>query len=220
MDGAQTTPGGPTTVFLVDDHDLIRRGLKDVLAEAGGFVVVGEAATAREAQARAPALRPDVVLLDVQLPDGSGIEVCRYIRGLDPSIRALMVTTYDDADARLAAAVAGASGFVLKQIRGGDLVDRVRKVAAGEVLFDAAVTLGEVRTRREGRPDDARIPALTGQEQRVLDLIAEGLSNREIGTRLGIGENTVKNDVTSVLRKLGFTRRTQAAVLGARRRGL
>lgn len=205
-------------MFLVDDHDLIRRGMTDVLVEAGGFAVVGEAATARDAQARVPAARPDVVLLDVQLPDGSGIEVCRHIRAVDPSIRALVVTTYDDADARLAAALAGASGFVLKQIRTGELLDCLRRVADGEVLLDAATTIEAMRALPGRRDADPRLAALTGQERRVLDLIAEGLSNREIGDRLGIGEATVKNYVTAVLRKLGFSRRTQAAVLGARLR--
>lgn len=145
-------------VFILDDHDMIRRGLKDFLDEAGGFEVVGESDSAREAVRRIPALRPDVALLDVQLPDGSGVEVCRQVRERDPSIRALMVTTYDDADARLAAVVAGASGFVLKQIRGGDLVDSIRRVATGESLLDAEAAADSKRRDEAAASVDPRWP--------------------------------------------------------------
>lgn len=205
----------PVRVFILDDHELLRRGLRDVLASQPDLCVVGESGSAREAARRIPALRPDVMLLDVQLPDGSGIEVCRQVRGVDPGIRGLVVTTYDDDRARLAAALAGASGFVLKQIRSAELVDAVRLVAAGERLLDeesvrAAIVAAEDGTR-------GALPThLSPQERRVLGLIAEGMSNKQIGEQLGIREKTVKNYVTSLLLKLGLQRRTQAAVLVTR----
>ncbi|HEY6795632.1 MAG TPA: response regulator transcription factor [Kineosporiaceae bacterium] len=208
----------PVRVFLLDDHEMLRRGVRDMLLETGGFEVVGESGSAVGAVRTLPALRPDVALLDVQLPDGSGIEVCRHVRGLDPAIRAVMLTTFDDDEARLAAALAGASGFVSKRIRGHDLVDAVRRVASGESLLDARAAADAVQ-RARATTVDPRVAALTGQEHRVLDLIADGLTNRQIGERLGIGENTVKNYVTSVLLKLGLTRRTQAAVFRATVRG-
>lgn len=186
-----------------------------MLEEAGGIDVVGEAGTAQEALRQIPALRPRLAMLDVQLPDGSGIEVCRQVRTLDPEIRTMMVTTFDDDEARLAAALAGAAGFVSKQIRGETLVSTVRRVAAGETLLDPASAAEAVRRARDTRTDP-RLSSLTGQERRVLDLVTEGLTNREIGQRLGIGEKTVKNYVTAVLVKLGVTSRTQAAVLGSR----
>jgi len=209
-DGAQA----PVRVYLLDDHELLRRGLREVLEDAGGFEVVGETGSARVAARRIPALRPHVALLDVRLPDGSGVEVCRQVRARDPKIRALMVTTYDDDESRLAAAVAGAAGFVLKQIDAGELVAAVRRVAAGEVLIDTEQRQHAVERVTSG--PDARVQVLTGQERRVLGLLAEGLSNRQIGERLGLTEKTVKNYVYKVLLKLGFERRTQAAVFGAR----
>ena len=162
-----------------------------------------------------PALRPDVALLDVRLPDGSGVEVCRHVRTRDPSIRALMVTSFDDPDARLAAAVAGASGFLLKQINGDEVVDAVRRVARGESLTNGAATAEEIRQAAAGR--DPRFASLTGQEVRILYLIADGLTNYQIGTRLRISEKTVKSHVTRLLAKLGLANRTQAAVLAAAR---
>jgi DNA-binding NarL/FixJ family response regulator len=207
----------PVRVYLLDDHEMLRRGVRDMLLEADGFEVVGESGSAPEATRMIPALRPDVALLDVQLPDGSGIEVCRHIRTQDPHIRALMLTTFDDDEARLAAALAGASGFVSKRIRGSDLVESVRRVARGEVLLDAQAAADAVH-RARAAAEDPRLASLTGQEKRVLDLIADGLTNRQIGERLGIGENTVKNYVTGVLLKLGLTRRTQAAVFGSQAR--
>ena len=204
-------------VFLLDDHELVRRGMRDLLMSAGGFEVVGESASAREAARRIPALRPDVALLDVRLPDGSGVEVCRQVRARDPSIRAIMVTTYDDEEARLSAVLAGASGFVLKQVRGGDMAESVRRVAAGETLIDVESATRIVARAREAR-EDPRLAALTSQERRILELIVEGLTNRQIGVRLGISEKTVKNHVTQVLGKLGFTRRTQAAVFAVKGR--
>jgi two-component system response regulator DevR len=208
---------GRVRVFILDDHEMLRRGLRTTLEEAGGFDVVGEAGTAAEALRVVPATRPQVALLDVQLPDGSGIEVCRQLRVLEPTVRALMVTTYADGEARLAATLAGAAGFVSKQIRGDTLIDAVRRIAAGQTLLDDAAEAA--RRAPEARVKDPRLAALTGQETRVLNLIADGLTNRQIGDRLGIGEKTVKNYVTSVLLKLGMSRRTQAAVFGAQQRG-
>jgi DNA-binding NarL/FixJ family response regulator len=208
--------GQAIRVFILDDHELVRRGLGDLLRDAGGFDVVGESASAQEAIRRAPALRPDVALLDVQLPDGSGIEVCRRLRAHDPRIRTLMVTSFDDAESQLAAVIAGASGVVLKQLRGNQLTDAIRRVAAGESLLDRATAEDVVRRARTQDSDELRWAHLTGQQQRILDLIVEGLSNREIGHRLNISEKTVKNHVTTVLGKLGFVRRTQAAVFAAR----
>ena len=207
--------GGPTSVYLLDDHELLRRGLREVLEEAGGFTVIGESGTASEAVRRIPALRPDVMLLDVQLPDGSGIDVCRQVLSIDPGIRALMVTTYDDDAARLCAVLAGAAGFVLKQIRGAELVRSVRRVAAGEVLLSREAAQAAVEAAAHP-PVDPRLESLTGQERRILDLIADGLTNRQIGERLGITERTVKNYVTGLLLKLGLQRRTQAAVFRTR----
>jgi RNA polymerase sigma factor (sigma-70 family) len=198
-------------VFLLDDHELLRAGLRQTLLAAGGFDVVGESGSAREASRRIPALKPQVMLLDVQLADGSGIEVCRHVRDQDPSIRALMVTTYDDDTARLAAVVAGASGFVLKQIHGGELVDAVRRIARGQSLVGGPQN-ADVVAQAAARRASSSLDRLTAQERRVLGLVAEGLTNRQIGQRLGIGEKTVKNHVTRVLLKLGFARRTQAAV--------
>ena len=171
-------------VFLLDDHELLRRGLRDALASQAGFRVVGESGSAREAARRIPALRPDVMLLDVQLPDGSGIEVCRQVRSIDPDIHGLIVTTYDDDEARLAAALAGASGFVLKQIRSAELVTSVRQVARGQVLLDGAGVWTALE-RVTGRSPDPQLRRLSGQERRVLELIADGLTNRQIGERLG-----------------------------------
>jgi RNA polymerase sigma factor (sigma-70 family) len=216
-DGSPSAP--PIRVFILDDHELLRRGLRDCLLDAGGFEVVGESASAREAARRIPALRPHVALLDVLLPDGSGIDVCRQVRARDTTIKALMVTTYDDEQARLAAAMAGASGFVIKQIRGFDLVDAIRRVAAGETLQGPDASAAVIRKVRNSSQDE-RLARLTPQEQRILNLITDGLTNREIGERLGIGEKTVKNYVTRLLVKLGFVRRTQAAVFGAQVRGM
>ena len=210
-------PARAVSVFILDDQEIVRRGLRDLLTDAGGIEVVGDAESAQRAVIQILALRPQVALLDVQLPDGSGVEVCRAVRSRDPSIRALMVTNFDDDSARIAAAAAGASGFVLKQIRGWDLAESVRRVAAGEELIDIEAAGHALRARASAA--DLPLGSLTGQERRVLDLIAEGLTNRQIGERLSIGEKTVKNYVTGLLAKLGFERRTQAAVYGATHRG-
>ncbi len=209
------------TVFLLDDHELVRRGLREILTEAGGIEIVGESGLAKEAARRIPALRPDVALLDARLPDGSGIEVCREIRSRDASIKAIILTSYDDTEALTASVLAGASGYILKQIHGPDLADAVRRVAAGESLLDpeAVAALSAPSVPPLNGRGDGPITELTPQEERVLDLIVEGLTNRQIGQRLNIAEKTVKNHVTSLMAKLHVERRTQAAVYGARVRG-
>jgi two-component system, NarL family, response regulator DevR len=207
---------GPIRVFILDDHELMRRGLCGVLDAAPDIEVVAESSSAAEAIRRIPALRPDVALLDVRLPDGTGIEVCRAVRAVDPGIQALMITSFDDDDARAAALLAGAAGFVLKQIRGTELVDAVRRVGAGEHLPPPATSTDAGVAAGVGH---LALDSLTPQERRVLDLIVDGLTNADIGVRLGISEKTVRNHVTSVLAKLGFARRTQAAVYMVRHNG-
>lgn len=208
------------TVFILDDHELVRRGLREILTEAGGIEIVGESGLAREAARRIPALRPDVALLDARLPDGSGIEVCREIRSRDPSIHAIILTSYDDNEALTASVLAGASGYILKQIHGPDLAEAVRRVAAGESLMDRTAAFQiPARATESNRRNNHPMTELTPQEERVLDLIVEGLTNRQIGQRLNIAEKTVKNHVTSLMAKLHVERRTQAAVYGARIRG-
>jgi len=205
-------------VFLLDDHEVVRRGVKELLEVDGDVVVVGEASTAAEAMARVPAVRPDVAVLDVRLPDGDGITVCRDLRSQLPDLPCLMLTSFADDEALLGAIMAGAAGYVLKQIRGADLLGAVRTVAAGGSLLDPQVTarvLQQLRTRQE-RADP--FAALTDQERRVLDLVGEGLTNRQIGERVFLAEKTVKNHVSSLLGKLGLQRRTQAAVLVAQER--
>ena len=207
----------PVRVFLLDDHEVVRRGLKDLFDSEEGFEVVGESGSAKDAEARIPALRPDVAVLDGRLPDGSGVDVCRSIRSVDPSIRAIILTSYDDDEALFAAIMAGAAGYVLKQIMGNDLLDVVRKVADGQSLLDPAVTQRVLdRLRDGGASEPAELRALTPQERRILELVAEGLTNRQIGEQLFLAEKTVKNYVTSILTKLGLERRTQAAVLASK----
>jgi two-component system response regulator DevR len=179
------------------------------------FEVVGEAGTVAEALRRMPAVNPDVAILDGRLPDGSGIEVCRIVREAQPSVRCLILTSYDDDEAIFAAVLAGAAGYVLKQIRGSNLIEAVRQVAAGQSLLDPSVTARVLQRIREGKQEDARLAALNAQERKILILIAEGLTNRQIGERLFLAEKTVKNNVSSLLAKLGMQRRTQAAVFGA-----
>jgi two-component system, NarL family, response regulator DevR len=203
-------------VFLLDDHEVVRRGLADLLQAEGDIEVVGESGSAVEAAHRAPALRPDVAILDARLPDGSGIDVCRDIRAVDPSIRGLILTSYEDDEALFAAIMAGAAGYVLKQIRGTDLVDAVRRVAAGQSLLDPAVTARVLERIRTGVEEPQELKALTDQERRILEYIAEGLTNHEIAQRMFLADKTVKNYVSSVLAKLGLERRTQAAVLATR----
>jgi DNA-binding NarL/FixJ family response regulator len=204
-------------VFLLDDHELVRRGVRDLLEADGDIEVVGEAATAAEALARVPALRPQVAVLDVRLPDGDGVSVCRELRSQLPDLACLMLTSFSDDDALLDAVMAGASGYVLKDIRGGDLVGAVRTVAAGGSLLDS-VSTANVLARLRAKPAADPLDVLTDQERRILDLIGEGLTNRQIGERMFLAEKTVKNYVSSLLSKLGLQRRTQAAVLATERR--
>ena len=205
----------PIGVFLLDDHEMVRRGIADLLEEEPGITVVGEAATAAEAVRRIPAAQPQVALLDARLPDGSGIDVCRDLRASAPAVRCIILTSYDDDDAVFAAVMAGAAGYLLKEIRGTSLVDAIRQVAAGKSLLDPAVTERLLARLREGEPSDPRLASLTDREREVLDLIADGLTNREIGTTLFLSEKTVKNYVSGLFAKLGMQRRTQAAVYGA-----
>jgi len=210
---------GRITVFLVDDHEIVRRGLRDLLEAEPDLEVVGEAATAAEAPGRIHALDPDVAVLDVRLPDGNGVEVCREVRSLHPRTACLMLTSFSDDEALFDAIMAGASGYLLKQIRSNDLVKAVRSVAGGASLLDPALTSKVLERLRRGPVEDERLAALTGQEHRILELITEGLTNRQIGERLHLAEKTVKNYVTNVLSKMGMTRRTEAAVYAARHLG-
>jgi len=205
-----------TTVFLLDDHEIVRRGLRDLL-EANALEVVGEAATAEEARQRIPATRPDVAVLDVRLPDGSGVEVCRDLRSDTPGLRCLMLTSYADDEALVEAIVAGASGYALKEIRGNDLVDAIRRVASGESLIDPTLKATVLERLANPDPEDPKIAALTDQERRLLDLLAQGLTNRQIAGEMFLAEKTVKNYVSNLLAKMGMQRRTEAAVYAARR---
>jgi DNA-binding NarL/FixJ family response regulator len=203
-------------VFLLDDHEVVRRGIKELLEGEPDIVVVGESGLAAEAARRIPALRPDVAILDARLPDGSGIDVCREIRSRDPEVKALILTSYDDDDALFAAIMAGAAGYTLKQVRGNDLVDTVRRVAAGQSTLDPSVTAAVLDRVRNGPPVDKELERLTAQEQRILDLIGQGMTNRQIGEQLYLAEKTVKNYVSSMLAKLGLTSRTQAAIFATK----
>jgi DNA-binding NarL/FixJ family response regulator len=203
-------------VFLLDDHEVVRRGLRQLLEDAGDIEVVGESGLAAEATARIPALRPHVAVLDARLPDGSGIDVCRDIRSVDPTINALILTSYDDDEALFAAILAGASGYVLKQVGGSDLVETIRRVAAGQSLIDPTLTARVLDRVRNGEQSPEELSVLTDREREIITLIAEGLTNRQIGNRLHLAEKTVKNYVSSILAKLGLESRTQAAVLATR----
>ena len=210
-----TEQSAPIRIFLLDDHEVVRRGIAELLNAQSGFEIVGEAGTAEEARNRIPAVRPDVAILDARLPDGSGIDVCRDIRSMLPSTYCLILTSYDDQDAVLAAVLAGASGYVLKEVRAAGIVDAVRQVAMGRSLIDPSLIEQVMNRIREGSPTDNKLASLTEREREVLELIAEGLTNRQIGERLFLAEKTVKNYVSSLLAKLGMERRTQAAVFGA-----
>ena len=203
-------------VYLLDDHEVVRRGLTALLESQGDIEVVGESGSAAEATRRIPALRPDVAVLDARLPDGSGIDVCRDVRSVDPAIKALILTSFEDDEALFAAIMAGAAGYVLKQVRGTDLLDGVRRVSAGQSLLDPAVTQRVLERIRSGPEQPSELARLTDQERRIFELIAEGLTNREIGARMFLAEKTVKNYVSSLLAKLGVERRTQAAILATR----
>ena len=206
----------PIRVYLLDDHEVVRQGLKALLEASGDIEVIGESGTASEASSRIPALRPDVAVLDARLPDGSGIEVCRTVRAVDPSIRGLILTSYDDDEALFAAIMAGASGYVLKEIKGSDLVSAVRQVAAGNSLIDPSLTAKVLERVRNPPTTAPELAELTEQEMKLLAYIAEGLTNRQIGERMFLAEKTVKNYVSSILAKLGLERRTQAAVLASK----
>lgn len=203
-------------VFLLDDHEVVRRGIADLLTQEGDIDVVGESGSAVEATHRIPALRPDVAILDGRLPDGSGIDVCRDVRSVDPTIKGLILTSYEDDEALFAAIMAGASGYVLKQVRGTDLVDGVRRVAAGQSLLDPAVTARVLERIRSGVEQPDELKALTEQERRILEYVAKGLTNHEIAQQMFLADKTVKNYVSSMLAKLGLERRTQAAVLATK----
>jgi DNA-binding NarL/FixJ family response regulator len=204
------------SVFLLDDHEIVRRGVRELIEAEPGLTVVGEASTAAEALQRIPAVRPDVAVLDVRLPDGSGVEVCREVRSQLPGLACLMLTSFSDDDALFEAIMAGASGYVLKQIRGNDLVTAIRRVARGESLLDPTVTSKVLHRLRHPSEEDERLAKLTPQERKILDLIAEGATNRQIGSELHLAEKTVKNYVSNMLMKLGMSRRTEAAVFAVK----
>ena len=208
--------GNVVRVFLLDDHEIVRRGVKELLEAEGDLEVVGEAGTAAEALARIPPTRPDVAVLDVRLPDGDGVQVCREIRSAHPEIQCLMLTSFADDEALFQAIMAGASGYVLKQIKGADVVEAVRSVAAGRSLLDPSVTARVLERLRKGSEEDELLARLSPQERNILRLIADGLTNRQIAEQVHLAEKTVKNYVSNLLAKLGMERRTQAAVYAAR----
>lgn len=202
-------------VFLLDDHEIVRRGVRELIETEEDMVVAGEAGTAEEALARIPPTAPDVALLDVRLPDGDGIEVCREIRSGHDAIACLMLTSYADDEAVYSAILAGAAGYVLKQVRGNELLEAIRRVSRGESLLDPVVT-ARVLDRLRRRHEEDELAALTDQEKRLLELIAEGLTNRQIGERMFLAEKTIKNYVSNLLAKLGMHRRSEAAAYAAR----
>ncbi len=203
-------------IFLLDDHEIVRTGLRSLLESQDDLVVVGEASTVAEAMDRIPPIHPDVAILDVRLPDGSGVDVCREIRSDQPEIACLMLTSYADDEALFAAVMAGASGYVLKQVGGSSLVDDVRRVAGGQSLLDPAMVERVVRQMQAGAEEDPLLAGLTPQERRILDLVAEGRTNRQIASAMFLAEKTVKNYVSNLLAKLGMERRTQAASYATR----
>jgi DNA-binding NarL/FixJ family response regulator len=215
------SPESPIRVFLLDDHEVVRRGVHDLLDSEPDITVVGEAGTSAQALVRAPALRPHVAILDVRLPDSDGITVCRELHGRMPELACLMLTSFDDDDALLDAIMAGASGYVLKQIKGSDLITAVRTVASGQSMLDPATTARLMSSLRGG-PDaqpvmaDGQVDVLSAREHEILDLVGKGLTNRQIGKRLFLSEKTVKNHISRLLAKLGVERRVQAAVLAVR----
>jgi len=206
----------PIRVYLLDDHEVVRQGLRFLLEAAGDIEVIGESGSAEDASHRIPALRPHVAILDARLPDGSGIEVCRTVRAVDPTINALILTSYDDDEALFAAIMAGAAGYVLKEIKASDLISAVRHVAGGHSLIDPTLTSRVLERVRNGPATAPELAELTDQELKLLAFIAEGLTNRQIGERMFLAEKTVKNYVSSILAKLGLERRTQAAVLASK----
>jgi DNA-binding NarL/FixJ family response regulator len=209
-------PGKPIAVFLLDDHEVVRRGVRDLLEAEPDIRVVGEAGTASSALARIPALRPDVAVLDVRLPDGDGVSVCREIRSRMPEVACLMLTSFGDDEALFDAIMAGAAGYVLKQIRGTDLIGAVRTVASGQSMLDPRAASQLMSRLRDQSAKRDPLAGLTGQERRILELIGDGLTNRQIGERMFLAEKTVKNYVSALFSKLGMERRTQAAAYAAR----
>jgi DNA-binding NarL/FixJ family response regulator len=204
------------SVFLLDDHEIVRRGVRELLEAERDITVIGEAGTAESALARIPALRPDVAILDVRLPDGDGVSVCREIKSRLPEVACLMLTSFGDDEALFDAIMAGAAGYVLKQIRGTDLVGAVRTIASGASLLDPRAASRVMQRMRDQATAEDPLAALTGQERKILELIGEGLTNRQIGERMFLAEKTVKNYVSALFSKLGMERRTQAAAYAAR----
>ena len=204
------------TIYLLDDHEVVRQGLRAMLEASGRVEVIGESDSAEEAASRIPALKPDVAVLDARLPDGSGIEVCRQIRSVDPSLQALILTSYDDDEALFSAIMAGAAGYVLKDVRGSDLLDAIDRVSRGQSLIDPALMQRVLDRVRNGPRVAPELEGLTDQELKLLGLIAEGLTNRQISEQMFLAEKTVKNYVSNLLAKMGLERRTQAAVLATR----
>ena len=203
-------------IFLVDDHEIVRRGVRELLESEDDFEVVGEAATAERARSRIPPTKPDVAVLDVQLPDGNGVELCRDLRSARPELACLMLTSYPDDEALFEAVMAGASGYVLKQVTGSDLVAGLRTVAAGGSLLDPRLAARVLERVRRGAEEDERLKDLTPQERRILSLLTEGMTNRQIAAEMFLAEKTVKNYVSNLLSKMGMRRRTEAAVYAAR----
>lgn len=211
-----TQPAAKISVFLLDDHEIVRRGVRELLETELDIEVIGEAGTAASALARIPALKPDVAVLDVRLPDGDGVMVCRELRSIMPDLACLMLTSFGDDEALFDAIMAGASGYVLKQIRGTDLVGAVRTIASGESLLDPEAARKVMQRMRDQATRSDPLAALTGQERKILELIGDGLTNRQIGERMYLAEKTVKNYVSALFAKLGMERRTQAAALATR----
>ncbi len=205
-----------TRIFLLDDHEIVRRGLRELFESEDDLVVVGEAGTAEDALNRIAATQPDVAILDVRLPEGDGVEVCREVRSRHPEVNCLILTSFADDEALFSAIMAGAAGYMLKQVHGNDLVDAVRRVAQGQSLLDPGVTARVLQRLRAPQAPEDDLGSLTDQERRILDLIAEGLTNRQIGERMYLAEKTVKNYVSNVLMKLGMSRRAEAAAYAAR----
>jgi two-component system response regulator DevR len=211
-DEPETTVAGPIRVYLLDDHEIVRRGIRELLESEGDIVVVGESGSAAEATRHIPAQHVDVAILDGRLPDGSGIDVCREIRSRDPHVAALILTSYDDDEALFSAIMAGAAGYILKQVGGNDFIGIVRRVAAGQSMLDPAVTAQVLERVRSGPRADPALEHLTSQELRILELIGEGMTNRQMAETMYLAEKTIKNYVSSMLAKLGLESRTQAAI--------
>jgi two-component system response regulator DevR len=206
----------PVRIFLVDDHEVVRRGVRDMLEAEDDFEVVGEAGTVQDALNRIGSAMPDVAVLDVRLPDGNGVELCRELRILHPHVACLMLTSFDDDEALFEAIVAGAAGYVLKQVKGHDIVEAIRQVGAGRSLIDPRMAARVMERLRNGASEDPKVASLSNQERRILELLADGMTNRQIAAEMFLAEKTVKNYVSNLLAKMGMSRRTEAAVYAAR----